>query len=768
MLLDQVENMSLPGSRSGASRETLASLRGKLRRAELMLNMNQRITSLTSLDEVISVIEEIVAKEMNAERASVFLNDHTTNELFANVIQGPRCLRIRILNETGIAGTVFHTGRGEIVHEAYADPRFNRNIDIWTKFKTKGIACAPIKTAKGEIIGVIEALNPHSGRFDLQDLEFLESMAQQSSVALQGLQYMERIAKTRKEEMEFLDHLVNITSSLDISVLLSRVMTEAGRMLKADRCTLFLNNKKRNELWSEVGHGLNTVQIRLPNNVGIAGAVFKTGETINIAHAYADLRFDPSFDKKTGYFTRSIICMPVNNKSGQTIGVVQALNKQGGIFTTEDEARLKAFCAEVSIALENASLFDDVQNMKNYTQAMLESMSNGVITLNEEGHIHTCNAAGYHILHATEDKLINLPAQVFFTGPNQWLGERISRATESESVDVMMDGELSFGDDVLHVNVTIQPLLSLKSKRLGTMVMLEDITTEKRMKSAMSRYMAPTLVDKLVAGDILVGQNLQATVLFADIRAFTELASALGPQNTVATLNECFSIMSASVLEEGGILDKFIGDAIMAEFGIPLPHEDDPDSAVRAAIKMITNIGIYSVQRIERGERPIEIGIGLNTDEVISGNIGSSKRMDYTVIGEGVNIASRLESACKKYHAKILCSGRTYKQLKGIYKSREIDLVVLKGSHQPISIYEILDYHSNESFPNMYSVFEFFEKGLRSYREQNFDEALAHFRKALELNPSDRINQIYIDRCKHFKDNPPEKDWDGSWVMEEK
>src|SRR5882757_314879 len=204
--------------------------------------------------------------------------------------------------------------------------------------------------------------------------------------------------KTRQQEMEFLDLVADITSSLDLSVLLRRVMSEATRMLKADRSTLFLSNEKTNELWSEVGEGLNAVQIKLPNTAGIAGAVFQSAKTINIPHAYADLRFNPAFDKKTGYFTRSILCVPVVNKTGKVIGVTQALNKRGGPFREEDEARLKAFTAQLAISLENAKLFDDVQNIKNYNESMLQSMSNGVLTLSEDERIVTCNAAGLEIL----------------------------------------------------------------------------------------------------------------------------------------------------------------------------------------------------------------------------------------------------------------------------------------------------------------------------------------------------------------------------------
>ena len=146
----------------------------------------------------------------------------------------------------------------------------------------------------------------------------------------------------RKQEMEFVDVVSEVTSDIKLGSLLQKVMGEATRMLNAERSTLFLNDEKTNELWSEVGQGLESVQIRLPNHLGIAGAVFTTGKAINIPYAYADLRFNPAFDKKTGFFTRSILCVPIVNKHGKTIGVTQVLNKHGGPFTNEDESRLRA------------------------------------------------------------------------------------------------------------------------------------------------------------------------------------------------------------------------------------------------------------------------------------------------------------------------------------------------------------------------------------------------------------------------------------------
>ncbi|HQY06431.1 MAG TPA: GAF domain-containing protein, partial [Lacunisphaera sp.] len=682
-------------------RESIGTLRARLRRTEMLIRLSQRVSMIDNLDDLLTTLVELTANETNAERGTLFLNDPASNELYSRAAQGTFNREIRLLNNSGVAGAVFQSGEGLIIHDPYQDKRFNDEIDRKTGFVTKSILCAPIKTARGEVIGVVQTLNKRAGRFTTEDLDLLAAMATQASVALQSSQFIEKMKKTRQQEMEFLDLVADITSSLDLSVLLRRVMSEATRMLKADRSTLFLNNEKTNELWSEVGEGLNAVQIKLPNTAGIAGAVFQAVKTINIPHAYADLRFNPAFDKKTGYFTRSILCVPVVNKHGKCIGVTQALNKRGGPFTAEDEARLKAFTAQVSIALENAKLFDDVQNMKNYNQSMLESMSNGVITLTEDGRIHTCNAAGYRIFKAREADVLGKSAAEFFTGGNTWLVDRL-KALEAPGAkpDVMMDAAMEARGEKLSVNLTLQQLISLKGKRVGTLLMIENISSEKRMKSTMARYMDPGLADQLLAagGEALGGQSVEATMLFSDIRAFTTLTEELGAQGTVALLNEYFTLMVQCITDEGGMLDKFIGDAIMAEFGIPVAHGDDPDRAMRAAIKMITELRALNQRRAARGQKPVLMGVGLNTDKVVSGNIGSPKRMDYTVIGDGVNLASRLESACKEYSAQILCSEGTYRKLKGTYRMREVDKVIVKGKTEPVGVYEVLDYHTEETF----------------------------------------------------------------------
>ena len=303
--------------------------------------------------------------------------------------------------------------------------------------------------------------------------------------------------------------------------------------------------------------------------------------------------------------------------------------------------------------------------------------------------------------------------------------------------------------------------------------MIEDISSEKRMKSTMSRYMDPELADQLMTADgndadIMGGKQSVGTVLFSDARSFTTITEELGAQGTVKLLNDYFTIMVDCITDEGGMLDKFIGDAMMCIFGTPVPHDDDPDRAVRAAIRMMTDLKVFNDKRSTEGKMPIDHGMGINTDSIVSGNIGSPKRMDYTVIGDGVNLAARIESACKQYGAHILISEFTYNAVKATYRTRQVDYVIVKGKTEPVGVYEVLDFHDDESYPNLVEALGLFNDGYRSWNEGKWDQATKLFNSVKKINPDDKAAQLYIDRCAHMKKNPPKGNWDGVWVMTSK
>ncbi len=741
----------------------------QLSHLKMLLDVSRQVAAQDTLDMVLETLVILACEQTGAARGTLFLNDDSTGELFSRVATGLRVREIRMMNDEGLAGSVFHSGKGEVVANAYADKRFNKAVDLETGFKTDNLLCVPIRTAKNEVIGVAQLLNKKGG-FETIDLNVLQGITTQCAITLQSLQLVEKIEKSRQKEVEFLNVISDMTSELELSKLLNKVVTEATRMLEADRSTLFLNDEKTNELFSHVGAGLTSFEIRLPNSAGIAGAVFTSGKTINIPHAYADLRFNPGFDKQTGYFTRSMLAVPVVNKTGKVIGVTQVLNKAGGPFDEEDESRLKAFTAQIAISLENAKLFSDVQSMKNYNEAMLQSMANGVITVDTNMAIKTCNAAAARMIGKKENEIVK-QALTIFGEQNQRLINKLTETNETQEEDELIGVDLTFGETTISTNLTFLPLKSGEDDFLGSMVMIEDITAEKAAKSTLSRYMDPVLADQMMSGgsdDIMGGLETTATVLFSDVRGFTTITETLGAQGTVALLNEYFELMVDCITEQGGMLDKFIGDAIMAAFGIPMAHSDDEDRAVRCSINMITRLWEWNSERRARGELPVEMGIGLNTDSIVAGNIGSKKRMDYTMIGDGVNLAARLESACKQYHARLLLSEYTVAKLNGVYRLREIDRVIVKGKTEPVNVFECLDYHNEKTFPNLNDAVGYFNDGIKLYRGMEWDRSFQAFEKAIKANPVDPLASDYLIRCTDMKANPPSDDWDGVNVMTSK
>lgn len=576
--------------------------------------------------------------------------------------------------------------------------------------------------------------------------------------------------KTREHLEATLNIATELSSELQLSPLLHKIIATVTKMLNAERSTLFLNDEKTNELYIEVGEGLGRTQIRMPNMLGVAGASFKTSQPIILSDPQNDSRFNPEIDRSTGFRTRSLLCVPVINRQGKTIGVTEVLNKINGAFTDDDAARLRAFSAHISVALENSRLFEEMQEIKNYNVSILESMPSGVITVDKGGIIVTCNAAACRIMRVTPQDVIDKPVSEFFQPPNDWLPQRIKQVEGGGGYDVTIDAPMVFKGETVSANVTILPLIRSREKPPSSIVMIEDITAEKRMKSTMARYMEGSIAEKLLnsAEDVLGGQSSVATILFADIYEFTRITEKLAPQETVRLLNEFFTVMVDCVKQEDGMLDKFIGDALMAEFGIPLAHPDDEDRAVRCAIRMQSELFQLNRREPAAGMNRLQMRIGINTDLVVSGSIGSPSRRDYTVIGPGVNLASRLENACKEYRADILVSEFTFNRLSGKYRARELDRVVLYGKTEPVCIYEILDHHTEHTFPNIDATLQRFAEGLACYRGRDWDQAIAAFQAALQLHPADSASLMYVKRCEQLREVELPQDWDGVWFMKSK
>ena len=264
------EEESKPARRGADER----ALRKRLARAEFLLGVTHKVATLKSLDQVFSAIVDIAVEKLNAERGSIFLHDANTGELYSRVAQGTLQREIRMLSNIGVAGYVFTHGEPEIIHDAYADPRFNQAIDQQTGFVTHSMLCVPMSTVKGEVIGIAQVLNKKKGRFTREDLSLLQDLATQSSHALQAVRFVEEMQVRRQREMEFLNVVTEVTRDIKLGSLLQKVMQEVTRMLDADRATLFLNDEKNQRAVVAGRPGPRRAEIRFPNHLGIAGAVF--------------------------------------------------------------------------------------------------------------------------------------------------------------------------------------------------------------------------------------------------------------------------------------------------------------------------------------------------------------------------------------------------------------------------------------------------------------------------------------------------------------
>lgn len=572
-----------------------------------------------------------------------------------------------------------------------------------------------------------------------------------------------------REEQQILEVTQDLAGELLLEVLIARIMAATTQLLDAERASLFVYDDKTDELFSLYADGMETRQIRVPTNRGIAGSVFTTGKTENITDPYADPRFNREVDLRTGFTTRSILCVPITNKAGARIGVAQALNKDVGVFTNRDEARLKAFAAQVAVSLENARLFDDVLSMKNYNESILKSTSNGIVTLDADTRVVTANDAAEQLLGLPRDRMIGQSAGQLFVGPNAWIADSLAKTEATGETALAMDAELERADGAkASINLTSMPLIDATESQIGSMLVLEDITEEKRVRSTMSRYMSKEVADQLLSeGDLqLGGKEQKVTVMFSDVRRFTTIAEALGPRQTVSLLNEYFTEMVDVIFLHGGILDKYMGDGIMALFGAPLVGPNDADNAVAAADDMMARLAELNVRRVATGQEALEIGIGFSTGPTVVGNIGSQRRLEYTVIGDTVNLASRLEGATKQYGAKIMLSEMTVRELKRPATIRELDLLRVRGKDRPLAAYESLGYRAHE--PALTALLELYAAGLAAYRAQDFKSAGRAFKGALELYPDDRPSQVYLERCQLLARKPPGEGWDGVWTLTEK
>jgi adenylate cyclase len=300
--------------------------------------------------------------------------------------------------------------------------------------------------------------------------------------------------------------------------------------------------------------------------------------------------------------------------------------------------------------------------------------------------------------------------------------------------------------------------------------MIFEEREKRKIRKTFSQYLSPgviALIEKDPQKYIRTGgETKELTVMFSDIRGFTSLSEGMTADELVRLLNEYLGEMTEVIFKNLGTLDKYIGDAIMAFWGSPYPQSDHALRACTCALEMIGCLSQLNARWQKEGRKEISIGIGLNTGPVNVGNMGSAKRLAWTVMGDNVNLASRLEGMTKQYRVRIVISEGTYREVADLFVCRELDRIRVKGKHQPVVVYELLDVAAARA--KYQTLITRFESAMEAYHAQNWRDAAGRFGELLASFPDDGPTQIFLERALEYMENAPESDWDGVYVMKSK
>jgi adenylate cyclase len=327
-----------------------------------------------------------------------------------------------------------------------------------------------------------------------------------------------------------------------------------------------------------------------------------------------------------------------------------------------------------------------------------------------------------------------------------------------------------FENAALWVNM-VYPLLGLVLVYTSLTIYryLTEERERKKIREAFSHYVSGSVVNEMLRDPErlkLGGEKKDLTVLFADIRGFTSMAETLEPEALVELLNEFHTAMTDVVYRYDGTLDKYIGDAIMVVYGAPLEFTDHASRGCNSALDMIARLKELNEKWVKEGKPALDIGVGINTGLMMVGNMGSQQRFDYTVMGDAVNLASRLEGANKLYHTNIVISESTCERVKDEFTVMELDSVRVKGKVRPVKIYELAG-RNDVPAPRKEAI-QCFRRGLSFYKKQQWDEAIEAFRETLTIQKNMQVAALYIERADMLKTNPPTPDWDGTFTMRSK
>jgi adenylate cyclase len=485
---------------------------------------------------------------------------------------------------------------------------------------------------------------------------------------------------------------------------------------------------------------------------GIAGWVVKTGKPILVNDVAKDKRWKRDIAAKIGYETNNVLCAPLIVRD-KTIGAIEVINKNGVTpFTKDDLEVLSILANNIAIVLENAKLFElsDRKATELNTISEVSKRMNSVLKLDDLLKTIMQLAANLMNTEASSILLVDRESnELQFKIALGEKGEKVKRirlkvgegiagyvakhkrplivndARNDPRFDSRVDHQSGFKTrailcvpmmsrenliGVIEVmnkrgNISFsqhdEELLSIFAGHSAIAIenarLYESLREQERQRCLYERFLSPPIVNEIInqSKSVTLGGNRQeVTILFADIREFSRIVESREPEYVVDLLNEFFGIMVDIVFKYEGTLDKFTGDGLMAIFGAPIKHDNDPERAIRTAIEMQRKLRDFSMKKEKKGDEGLYLGIGINTGEAIVGNIGSERRMEYTVIGNAVNVANRIQ--CLAQGGEILVTHRTYEKLLeqpnigNLVEVKPLKQIQVRGKEGPMDIYTVI------------------------------------------------------------------------------
>lgn len=543
------------------------------------------------------------------------------------------------------------------------------------------------------LLGLLCIGNKFMGQtFTGVDSKVLNIISNHLTKALYNNQLIKEVESKEKEvklkllELETLfDISLAISSVLDIKELTEEVLWRSVGILNASKGMLLFKNNHNPILKPIATFNWDDEKTLLSKNLKVfkeikeknRGIVLKTNDETPIQVKLKE---------------KNLIITPLQAK-GKTLGFMILCNKETrkGIeaFNPLDLDLLTALSNQAAVAIDNATLFKDVTKAKKFNESVLSSIATGVVTINRLGEVDSINKAGLKIMKTKKENVIGNHFMFLFEKDPSVIG-LIEKAEKENKICSEINISFITSSQETVVNFSVSPRLGKNEEILGLVLAIEDVTDVSKVKNTFKRYVSKQVVDELLDDDAklnLGGEEREVTVLFTDIRGFTSMSEKMKPEKVVSTLNEYFSLMIDIVFKYNGTLDKIIGDELMVVYGAPTSSKDDTERALKTAIDMQEEIKTFNKNRLKKKENPIYVGIGINRGLVVSGNIGSREMMDYTVIGDTVNLGARLCSAAGPN--EIYVSDYVWENTKGLFNYKKLAPIKVKGKSKKIGIYKI-------------------------------------------------------------------------------